>query len=980
LSLGGTAQQVEVTANASMVQTQETSVSEVVDQKRMVELPLNGRQVTQLILLAGAASAVNSLGDIKSSKNYPTSALISVAGGQVDGTNYLLDGAAHIDAWSNINLPFPFPDAMQEFSVQTSTLSARYGIHPGGVVNAVTKSGTNQFHGSAFEFLRNGDLNARDFFAASHDTLKRNQFGGTIGGPILKNRLFGFFGYQGTRTRTAPPSSIAFVPTQAVLNGDFSQLESAACRANGQPRTITNPATGQAFANAHVDPTLFNPQAVKLLKDVPVSSDPCGKLTYAVPMPQGEDQYIGRIDWNKSSKHNFFGRYFYTDYRSPAFFNHDFLLTNVRGVRDRVQTVALGETYSVTPTVVNTANIAFTRLSITRGPAPDFYNGSAIGLNLYQAAPTSLTMSVSGYFPIGCGSCTPSFFANNNTAITDNLDIIHGRHHFAVGGEWIHYQYNFIGYYNSNGIYSFNGQFSNDALLDFMLGLPSAFQQGNPERLWTRLNNVGIFGMDNIKLSPRLNLQLGFRWEPYLPLTETHNQIQHFDENAFAQGKRSAQFDNGPLGLFFIGDPGMPSGLTYSKLAIFQPRVGVAFDLTGTGRQMLRAGYGMFNDTPSAAYHENQPIDAPWGGTIALSSPKGGLTNPFLSYPGGNPFPLPSPPTRSYVFPTDGVYYNFPLDFQTLNMQQWNLSYELQLKNNWLISATYMGNKTTHLATATEANPALYIPGTCNGQPCSTTGNTEQRRLLYLQNPVAGAAYSSIGQAVTGDNAEFNSLLLTAKRRFSSHYTVLANYTYSHCIGDGDYQNDPGGSQVQNPSLVKERGNCVFDLRHNFNLSLIAETPRFSGWTGRLLGNWQLAPILSVHTGNWFTVNTGLDNSRTGVGLDRPDVVGDPYLRSTTGALQWLNPKGFAPNLIGAFGDLGRNALVGPGYNDIDVSLSRYFPITERHRLQLRFEFFNLLNHPNFNTPNSTLTSSAFGQIQSDVSPRILQFGMKYSF
>ena len=364
LRVGQVTQQVEVAASASMVQTQTTSVASVMDNARVLNLPLNGRQATDLIMLMGAATNMvdQNLTDIKTSKNYFSSDSISVAGGQSSATSYRLDGGTHMDNFSNINLPFPFPDAIQEFSVQTSSLPAQWGLHPGAQVEVVTKSGTNQIHGDAFEFVRNGDFNARDFFAAEQDTLKRNQFGGTIGAPIKRDKLFGFFGYQGTRIRTAPPSSITFVPTQAVLNGDWTEIESASCQSSGTARTIIDPATGQPFANNFVDPSRYTQQALNLLKYVPLSSDPCGRITYAIPEPQREDQYIGRVDWNKSEKHNLFGRYFFADYKSPAAFDNNFLLTTQRGVLDRTQSVTLGDTYSITPSILNAVHLAWTRL------------------------------------------------------------------------------------------------------------------------------------------------------------------------------------------------------------------------------------------------------------------------------------------------------------------------------------------------------------------------------------------------------------------------------------------------------------------------------------------------------------------------------------------------------------------------------------------------------------------------------------------
>src|SRR5438876_7274268 len=274
LQVGAVNQELRVSANAAMVETQDTSISEVVDQRRIVDLPLNGRQATDLILLSGGANVPpNAASRVATTHDYPTAVGISVSGGQINGNKYLLDGGDHNDSHSNVNLPFPFPDALQEFSVQTNGVSSRYGLHPGAVVNVVTKSGTNQFHGGLFEFVRNGDFNARNFFAPAQDTLRRNQFGGMAGGPVKTDKIFLFSGYQATRTRTAPPQSIAYVPTQAALSGDFSALESAACQSSRKAVTLMDPASGQPFPNSFVSPTRFNAQTLALLKVVPVSAD-----------------------------------------------------------------------------------------------------------------------------------------------------------------------------------------------------------------------------------------------------------------------------------------------------------------------------------------------------------------------------------------------------------------------------------------------------------------------------------------------------------------------------------------------------------------------------------------------------------------------------------------------------------------------------------------------------------------------------------
>ncbi len=303
LTVGAVTQSIEVSANAAMVETQNTSVSEVIDEQRIIELPLNGRQATDLILLAGGADVpATAAGRFLTTHDYATATAVSVSGGQENGNNYLLDGADHNDSHSNVNLPFPFPDALQEFSVQTDGVSARYGLHPYAVVNAVTKSGTNQIHGDLFEFVRNGDLNARDFFATSQDSLRRNQFGGTVGAPVRKDKIFIFDGYQSTRVRTAPPQTISFVPTQAALNGDFSVLESPACQSSGKTVTLINPSNGAPFPNNLINTSLFSTPAVNLAKLIPVASNQCGQIVYGIPNPNNENQGVSRVDWLQSPK------------------------------------------------------------------------------------------------------------------------------------------------------------------------------------------------------------------------------------------------------------------------------------------------------------------------------------------------------------------------------------------------------------------------------------------------------------------------------------------------------------------------------------------------------------------------------------------------------------------------------------------------------------------------------------------------------
>jgi Carboxypeptidase regulatory-like domain len=986
LKLGETTERVVVSSNGAMIQTDTTSVSQVIDHARMVDLPLNGRNATQLIMLSGAANDIgpaNGMSDLTGSKDYFSADAISVAGGQANGTLYLLDGGENMDSLQNVNLPLPFPDALQEFSVETSALSARYGMHPGAVVNTVTRSGTNEFHGNLFEFVRNGDANAIDYFATQQDSLKRNQFGGTLGAPILKNRLFGFFGYQRTNIRTAPPSTFSYVATAAALNGDFSQLEGPGCQSSGASRTLIDPSTGQPFPGNQVPTSRFNQQALNLLKLIPVASDPCGKIVYSLPEPQSENQFVGRGDWIINSKNSLFGHIFKADYQSPGPFSEsNILLTQLRGVIDHSISAVFGETYTLSPNIVNSAHAGYTRLTIARGPSPNAISLAKLGVDIpYQPASNYMRVGVGGHFTVGCGTCAPVNIFQNNTQLADDMDISLGRHHLSVGGEWVNHWQKSFGLTNAEGIFNFSGQSTNDALVDFMLGVPNSFVQGNKQEFDGRQNYFGVYAHDVVRLSKALTAQVGLRWEPNLWGHEIYQKQNHFSQAAFTAGTTSNVFINAPPGLQFPGDPGVPRSFSTNDYWKFQPRAGIAWDPTGSGRQVIRVGYGLFYDLMALGYWNDQTGDAPWGSSITLASPTGGFSTPYAGYPGGSPFPAPQPPSKTVSFPSHGTYITFPLHGHQTYTHQWNLTYEFQPLKDWVFSVGYLGNITVHVWGGRDVNAGVYIPGTCGDGPCSTTSNTDRRRVLYLQDPVSGSAYSDIFQADDSGVARYQALLVKGEHRFTHNFTILANYAYSHCISDVDFIGDIGGSQTQNPDSLKgEHGNCGFDIRHGINVSAVMESPRLNNHLAdKLVGTWKLAPILTARSGTWFTPYTGVDNSLTSIGLDRPNVAGYPYVRDLK-TLQWVTPAGFVPNPIGTFGNAGNQSLEGPGAVNLDTALSREFIVRERMRLELRFEAFNVLNHPNFSNPDNLLSDSTFGQIQSDAGPRILQFAGRLQF
>ena len=986
LKVGQVTEKVEVHANADLVQTQQNTISQVVDQQRIVELPLNGRDATQLITISGA-SVNHSDGTNTGSKSFFSSQSISIAGSAGNETNYLLDGGDNNDSFTSVNMPFPFPDALAEFSVETSTLPARNGLHPGGVVNAVTKSGSNSWHGDLFEFIRNGDVNAINYFAPKQDSLKRNQFGGTFGGRIIRDKLFFFGGYQRSDIRQDPSSSTAYVPTAAALAGDFSALDGAGCQAKGVARAIVDPTTGSPVPNFQVPVSHFDPVAVALAKYLPQTSDPCGKVSYGIPVQSDESQFVGRVDWIINPKHSFYGRYFVDDYTLKAFFDpHDILVTSVSGNVERAQTFVLGDTYTISPSTVNSLHFTLGRRSDDRGPNTSGVNVVKLGAaNMYQGTPDFLQVAVNnGGFAIGCGTCALGRFPVTSFQYADDVDILRGKHQIAFGVDYLRTREVQENHYNDDGVFTFSGQYSNDPLLDFLTGKLSGFNQSGQQLDDLRQNVVGSYVQDTYHATSRLVINAGLRWEPFLPEYDHYNRGSTFSMAAFNAGRVSNIYANAPVGTLFAGDPGVNHSFTDRRLADFSPRLGLVYDPTGTGRTTIRVGAALLWDSVGVFIpYRMVAQNPPYGPQVTLTSGPYQFSNPWADVPGGNPFPLP-PLSKDVPFPLANAEAFLAAHMHAPSVGQWNASIQHRFSDNWVFTASYIGNKTSHLWLANEINPALYIPGTCGSAACSTTGNTQARRVLTILNPKAGQYYSQMALGDDGVSANYNGMLTSVEHRFASHYTLLSNFTWSKCLGINAVTSFSTGV-IENPQNVRgDYGPCTYDVPFLFNTSIVyASQLGGHGLMSHLLSHWSLAPLVRYQSGLPVNPSTGKDNSLTGIGLDRPNVVAGAQMY--TGAphglkYQYVNPGLYTANALGTFGNAGHFSLRGPGYFDVDVALSREFKMRDRVSLAVRGETFNVLNHPNFGLPNANISSSAFGQVTSASDPRILQASMKLIF
>src|SRR4030095_8872862 len=553
--------------------------------QRIVELPLQGRDVTSLLVLAGASVNTGS----PNSRSFAGGVNVAVAGGLPFGVAYLLDGAMHNDSQNNANLPLPFPDALQEFRVATTGLTAQNGMHSGASVNAITKSGTNRFSGNLFEFNRDHRFNAIDPFAKVvngkqvDDGLSRNQWGGTVGGPIINDKLFFFGGYQGTNQHQIPASNIAFVPTEAMLRGDFTAFASAACQ-GGTAIQLRAP-----YVNNQVSPALFSPAALKLVSYLPKADDQqCGQVTYGQPADRKQGQGVGRIDYQLSDRHAFFGRYMATFDTSPAPYaqtNNILTLAGAGGIDNLAQSLTLGETTVLGANFVNAVRVAFNRTSIHRG-SPPFFDPVDLGVkNFYSYRDDETVIAVTGGFNISAATSTTGVFWTNSYQAADDLTLIKGRHQFGFGASYAYWKSSQTSHARSGGSWMFNGRIPGRGLADLMVGAVGSLEHGVPNLLIMDMNYIGLYGQDQWRMSDRVTLNYGVRWEPYLGQQMLYGGASIFSHDHFVKNVKSQGFVHAPAGVLHPCDAGFPKGKSAYNIKWLDvpPRLGVAWDVSGDG-------------------------------------------------------------------------------------------------------------------------------------------------------------------------------------------------------------------------------------------------------------------------------------------------------------------------------------------------------------------------------------------------------------
>ncbi|MBI2186610.1 MAG: TonB-dependent receptor [Acidobacteria bacterium] len=1015
LTLGDVTETVSVAAETPLVDTQRAGIGAVIENERILELPLNGRNPMQLIELAGAAVVSGTNGGEASTRSMQGSSggvEIAVAGGLGSSTAYMLDGAMHNNPYDNLNLPLPFPDALQEFRVETGALDAASGMHTGASVQAVTKSGTNVFHGGAFEFWRNHRFNATHPFARVRpdgtregDGLNRNQFGGTLGGPIINDRLFFFGGYQGTYIRQTPTSNVAFVPTPAMLAGDFTQLASPACA--GQQLTLRGP-----FVNNRVNPALFSPAALQVARRLPSTTDPCGRVTFGQAIDADEGQSVGRIDYQLTNDHGLFGRYIATTYVSPPPLRKtpDNLLAASRGGFDNIaHSFTLGETWVVSSTTVNAFRAAINHTNIHR-QHEGYFSGPDVGVRMFSYLPDYIVMTVVGGFNLGSAVQTEARYKTTTFQIGDDLTMIRGGHQFAFGANLARWNSFTTANVRAMGNFTVNGQVTGHGLGDFLLGNVAQFIQANPNFLDMYQWYAGVYANDTWRLTPRLTLNYGVRWEPFFPQQLVNEYIYNFDIDRFRRGVKSGVFRNAPAGFLYPGDEGFVGGRAgmNRQWDNFAPRVSAAWDVTGDGRTSLRAGYGLGYDFVNAQYHLNTSVAPPWGADVRILNAR--LDDPYATFPGGNPFPRTF--DANAAFPAGGQYLAIDPDQRNTRKQSWNAVVERQVGTNMAVSASYIGNYTDRLWNMKALNPARFLGlGPCTlpdgtfHAVCSTQGNVNQRRELMFENPVEGRFIAGLDLHDASGTRTYHGLVLAFQRRSAEGVAINANYTLSTCEGHPtqDLPNiGTGWSKPEDPDF--DRGACEADRRHLVNMSIGVQTPDVGdGVAAALVEGWRLGGIVRAMSGAPLTVSTGQDRALNGItsgttSNQRGNLVGsDPYGSKTPG--NWLNPLAFEQPALGTFGNTTRGQFRGPSRWVADMVLARLFRFGTGQQIEVRAEVFNVFNTVRWGNPIIDLSNRNFGRILPQGTgalasggnpdratqfgaddPRILQFAVKYAF